>query len=297
MTEMIDRLLDAKRPRAAFNAVHFDWQRVETSRLKRLLNAVATTNEDTDRFRIDAYYIGEVLADLDRRAGVTRDEKAHLEFLFIGALDDDQHGIPNLERQIAESPAVYAQAVALTYKRHGEGEDPPEWRIDDPKKRSTVATATYRLLDRIGLIPGTGDDGKIDADALLKWLNKVRQLCAEYGRADIADECIGKLLSKGPADEAGGWPCRPVCDAMETIGSKHLATGFQIGVYNARGVHSRSEGGAQERELAAKYRAWAHALAFEYPYVSSVIEGVARSYDRDAQWHDDEANVRKRLRH
>jgi alpha-L-fucosidase len=125
----------------------------------------------------------------------------------------------------------------------------------------------------------------------------VRQLCADYGRAEVGDQCIGKLLSKAPADENGRWPCRPVCDALETLGSAEIATGFRIGVYNARGAHWRAEGGSQERELAGKYRAWAQALAFEYPYVSEVVEGVARSYDRDAEWHDSEANVRKRLRH
>lgn len=297
VTELIDRLLDANRPRAAFSAVHFDWERVETSRLKRLLQAVATGGAEADDFRIDAYYIGEALASLHRRAGVSSDEKAHLEFLFIEALDRSEHGIPNLERQIAQDPALFAQAVALTYKRRDEGQDPPEWRIDDPKKRSAVATATHRLLERVKLIPGTGDDGKINGEALLQWLNAARQLCAEYGRAEVGDQCLGKLLSKAPADENRGWPCRPVCDALETIGSAEIATGFRIGVYNARGAQWRAEGGSQERELAAKYRAWAQAVAFEYPYVSDVLEGIARSYDRDAEWHDSEASVRKRLRH
>lgn len=294
--ELIDRLLDANRPRAAFSAVHFDWERVETSRLKRLLQAVATVGAEADDFRIDAYYIGEALASLHRRAGVSPDEKAHLEFLFIEALDRSEHGIPNLERQIAETPALFAQAVALTYKRRGEGQDPPEWQIDDPKKRSAVATATHRLLDRIKLIPGTGNDGKINGEALLKWLNEVRQLCAKYSRVEVGDQRIGQLLSKAPPVEGGRWPCRPVCDALETIASAEIATGFRIGVYNARGAHCRAEGGSQERELAAKYRAWAQALAFEYPYVSDVVEGIARSYDRDAEWHDSEASVRKRLR-
>ena len=42
---------------------------------------------------------------------------AHLEFLYVSALDHTEHGIPNLERQICQSPSLFAQAVALTYKR------------------------------------------------------------------------------------------------------------------------------------------------------------------------------------
>ena len=31
--------------------------------------------------------------------------------------------------------------------------------------------------------------------------------------------------------------------------------------------------------------------------MSSVLEDIARSYDQDAQWHDTESAVRKRLEH
>ena len=84
---------------------------------------------------------------------------------------------------------------------------------------------------------------------------------------------------------------------METVSSEHIARGFCIGVSNARGVHWRGEGGDQERELAAKYRSWAQQLDFEYPYVSSVLERIAASYDHDAKWQDSESNVRRRLGH
>ena len=70
-----------------------------------------------------------------------------------------------------------------------------------------------------------------------------------------------------------------------------------VGVRNARGAHWRGEGGAQERELAAKYRAWAERLHFEYPYVGGVLEEIAASYDREAGWQDTDAKVAKRLRY
>ena len=84
---------------------------------------------------------------------------------------------------------------------------------------------------------------------------------------------------------------------MESIASPEIGRGFSVGVHNSRGAHWRGEGGAQERELAAKYRGWSQKLAFEYPYVASVLEEIAASYDREAEWHDSEAKVSKRLRH
>ena len=136
LTELIDRLLEAGRPRAAFNAVHMSITDVETPQLKQLLHDVATINTvERDQFRIDRYYVSEALDSLDGRAGVTRDEMAQLEFLFIDILEDSEHGIPNLEYMIGESPKLFVQGVALAYKRSDKREDPPEWTIKDPEQR------------------------------------------------------------------------------------------------------------------------------------------------------------------
>jgi hypothetical protein len=84
---------------------------------------------------------------------------------------------------------------------------------------------------------------------------------------------------------------------MESIASLHIERGFHVAVINARGFHSRrmEDGGEQERELAAKYRAWSRRLSFEYPYVSGVLERIADDHERQGTWHDSEAGVRKRL--
>ena len=298
LIELIDRLLEADRPRAAFHAVHMGWPQIETSRLKRLLLTVATSNaEPSGTFQLSAYDISAGLQSLNGRSGVNPEEMAQLEFLFIRALDHSEHGIPNLERQMSESPAIFVQAVALTYKRNDDGEDPPEWQIENPEQRSSVASAAYRLLDQIKRIPGTDRDGTIESDALAAWLKEVRPLCARYGRAKMGDQCIGQLLSKAPAGENGIWPCLPVCEAMEGIASPQIADGFIVGVHNARGAHWRGEGGAQERDLAAKYRGWAQKLRFDFPYVGSVLERIAASYEKEAEWQDSDAKVSKRLRY
>ncbi len=297
VTELIDRLLEAKRPRAAFHAVHMDFKDIETSRLKRLLRDVATVNaEPGSQFKLNRHYISEALNSLHGRTGVTRDEMAQLEFLFIEALDDSKHGIPNLESQIAESPGVFVQVLALAYKRSDEGEDPPGWRIEIPEQWAAVALAAHRLLDQIKKIPGTDENGKIDSTALVAWLAEVRRLCRKYARADIGDHCLGQLLARAPEGENGIWPCEAVCEAMEGIASPEIAEGFYIGVHNSRGITWRGEGGKQERELAAKYRAWAERLHFDYPYVGGVLEEIAESYEREAGWHDSREIITKRLR-
>ena len=298
LNDLVDRLLDAKRPRAAFGAVRLDWPKIETGRLKRLLRAIAT--EDTEPVvHLEAHYISEALDSLDGRTGVTRDEMAQFEFMFLEVLDHGKHGIPNLERNIAENPMSFVQVLALMFRRKDGGEDPPEWRIEDPERGAGLASAAYRLLSRIRHIPGTSADGEIHTETLCAWVVEVRRLCAEYGRAEIGDQYIGQLLSRGPAEKDGVWPHPSICDAMERIASPKIGRGFIIGVRNGRGVTTRAigEGGAQERELAAKYRRWAEQRAFDYPYVSSILEGIASGYDRHATREDDEAKVEKRLRY
>ncbi len=300
LIEIIDRLLGVQRPRAAFHAVHLDWPQVETSQLKRLLIAVATVDaEPADWYRPEAYCLSEALDSLDSRTGVSPDEMVQLEFMFITALEDSEHGIPNLERQIAESPALFVQVLAHAFKRNDDGQDPPEWRIENPKRRDDLAIAAYSLLDQIERIPGTESEGTVNAEKLLDWIEEARRLCAEHGRAEVGDRKIGEFLSKAPAEEEGGWPCLPVCEVMERIASQQIGDGFEIGVLNGRGVYSRGidEGGEQERDLAAKYRGWAQQRAFDYPYVSSVLTRIAADYDREAKRVDTKVEIRKRLEH
>jgi hypothetical protein len=180
INELIDRLLEAQRPRAALHVVHMDWSKIETSRLKRLLLAVATTNaEPAATFRLDRHDISDALESLNGRAEVTPEEMAQLEFLYISALYLSKHGIPNLERQIAQSPSFFVQALALLYERSDEGHDPPEWQINDADRREAVATSVHRLLDQAKRIPGTDPNGQISTEDLRGWVRDVRQFCAQ----------------------------------------------------------------------------------------------------------------------
>lgn len=190
---------------------------------------------------------------------------------------------------------MFAQAVALTFKRADGKEDPPELALT--KEREAVVEATYSLLRNIHRIPGdsTGD-GAIDVGTLKAWIAEARQLCTSYGRAVMGDQMIGQLLSHAPPNSDGLWPCRPVCQAMELVASEEMLKGFWMGVHNNRGAVWRGRGGEQERELAARYEGWAQQLGPEFPFVSRGLEGIADSYRREAQREDLDDAVTRRLR-
>jgi hypothetical protein len=181
------------------------------------------------------------------------------------------------------------------YKRNGRGEDPPEVRT--PKDREDLAQRGYRLLEGIERIPGQKDDGTFDEAKLKKWVSDVREASAELDRADVCDLCLGKLFSSAPTGADGVWPCEAVRDVIEDLQSQSLANGAHTALYNSRGVHWRGEGGAQERELAAKYRAWAESLQFTHPFLSSnLLMGMVRTYEHEAEQQDTQAGLQRRLR-
>ena len=296
LTEIVDRFLDAGRPRAAFAVATFSLKEVETSRLKRLLFDVAAGDaEPAGHYLVQPYDLGKALKSLEGRASVTRDVMAQLEFLYIKALDSGGYGIPNLEAQVVDSPELYARMVTLAYRRRGGGEDPPEWRIEDPVKRQAMAVTAHRVLDGIKRIPGEDENGKIQAKPLTSWITEARQHCRKHDRVEIGDRLVGQLLARAPEGEHSEWPCEAVCQAMEEIASSHICKGFEVGVHNSRGVQWRGEGGLQERELAAKYRDMAERLHFEFPHVGRSLENIAKLYEHAADWWDSEAEKEKRL--
>lgn len=299
LNEMILYLLNSKRPHAAFNAVAFGWSRIRTELLMRLLEDVGTVADDPDgEYLLDRHQISDALETLDGRLGITPDIMANLEFLFLEALGRGTRGIPHLERKIARSPEIFMQILAGFNRDDGQM-DPHEIRINKQEYHKERVFKAIRLFNQINHIPGTGENGKIDTESLRNWVSEARRLCAEFGRAKIGDHYIGSLLSKAPADEDEFWPCKAVCDVMENAASEIIGSSFRVGTINQRGVYSRAigEGGAQERELAKKYRLWAEQRRIEYPYVGRVLESIAVSFDRDAAKEDDRAKVDKRLQY
>ncbi len=297
LTELTDRLLDCDRPRAAFNVLRFAWDGVETSRLRRLLNGIVAGPEPDRSIQFDAYDLCRAIETLNERTGVTRDEMADLEFVFFDVLESDKYRAPNLEGRIAEDPIYFVWLVALVYKRKDGREDPEGWPVSAPNRKAELSRLAYSVLSEVARIPEskTGH-GEINAEGLEAWVSEVRRRSKECGRGEAADMCIGQLLAQNPPENGGSWPDRPICELLEAVATEGIASGFYSGVANSRGAVMRAEGGGQERELAARYRAWAEPLYFEFPFVASqVLERIAKSYDQEAAYWDTEAELGKRL--
>ncbi|PMR77777.1 HigA family addiction module antitoxin [Billgrantia endophytica] len=301
--ESIDRLMKVGRPRAAFSCIHFHPEKVGEELLYRLLSDVAKGgNDKPGQYMLEHYSVEKAFEHLNASSKLTLEEKAALEFSYLEILarpwgSRSGNGIPNLERYIEVHPELFIQAIVWTYKRSDGATDPIEYKVPQDNI-SNLSKRGYRLLEAIERIPGHDDLGELKAERLEKWISTVRQSCMELSRADIADVCIGKVLSSASIGEDGVWPCKVVRDVMENIQSDPMMRGAHSGVYNSRGVTTRmpGEGGSQERNLAAKYRKWGEAILPTHPFVATkLLLELADTYEREAMHHDNDASVRRRL--
>ncbi len=297
MNEGIERLLKAGRPRAAFKYAHLHVKELDPEVLFRILSEMPNgKNDQQGEYLIEPYEVEEALKLLEKSSILTLEQKANLEFIFIDALAEPiGKGTPNLDRYVENHPELFVQAITWLYKRNDGGIDPADFQVP-PERRDDVAKRGYKLLDTIQRVPGHDELGELKIDRLAKWITTVRQACAELSRAEIGDECVGKLLVNAPIGKDGVWPCETVRQVVEDIESEPLMRGMQIGVYNSRGAHWRGEGGNQERELADKYRKWAQALQVSHPFLSSkLLMQLVKWYEQEANREDLEAGIRRRL--
>lgn len=233
----VESLLNAERPRAAFFTARFDWSDLDSARIRRLLQEVATSSkEKPGTYQLERHSISDALKELGGRDDVSEEEMAHLEFLYLEALDHTKHGVPNLQRQLAASPRMYVQTLAYVYPRKDDGDDSEDWHIEDDATRQQAASRAYSLLDKMRLVPGTAKDGSVNENELRAWVQETRRLAKEHSRGDVCDIQIGQLLSAAPADEDGLWPCEPVRNVLEEVSSPKIGEGLYLGVHNSRGV-------------------------------------------------------------
>ena len=126
-----------------------------------------------------------------------------------------------LLRALSEQPRSSSRCLAQVFKPSEEsGVVDPE--PEDPEQARAVATQAYGLLDLWGRIPGTRDDGTIDGEVLESVDQGGPRPAKVAGRADIADDRIGNMLSASPKGLDGNWPAEPVREVIDLFRSKPM---------------------------------------------------------------------------
>lgn len=297
-------LTAAGRPRAAldlFRQISYrDKEAVPLDVLAATLEA-ALRSDDEPFGSVSAQDIGRHLDRLDE-AEFDADRLAMLEwnYLPLFRFENRQSGV--LHRALADEPDFFVQMLSVAYRARSE--EP----ADLTEAEQISARNAHTLLESWRTVPGTQPDGSLDADALASWVREAQALLATADRREVGERHIGRVLRYGPkpatptetpdsAQDAPKreerWPVEAVCDVIEEAASDEMESGFELEVYNSRGVTSRglTDGGSQERALAGRYRRYAAAQGILYPRTSAMLRRLAESYERDAERQDRDADL------
>ena len=290
MNEVVNRLLEAGRAVSAFEVAQFQWDRLETRQLIRLLHAVARA--DWDAFEDKSLLhgaISEAFGALDKRTDATMDEKVQLEVSYFGMLEWSRQGIPNIELAAINSPAFFADLIILAHGRTANAGAP----VTDT--REVQRSVARRVLRRVRRVPGANAQGSIEADLLKAWVEDVRSLSSVNELLDQCDLEIGQLLSMAPVGKDGLWPLPAVCKTLENIGSDAVADGFITGLFNQQGEYSLEDEGAQHIETAQRYRVNADRIVYDCPYVAGLLREFAALCEGRAEYDRSEMELLRRL--
>lgn len=237
------------------------------------------------------YEIQRLFERLQSDPNVDIQRLAALEWSYLSLLNGHSASAKTLHRRLRTEPGFFADLLRLIFRSDKAPEEPTETPTEEQKARAQNA---YRLLMEWKSVPGLQEDNTVDEQALLAWVTEARRLCEASGRLTVCDLRIGEVLAHAPAETDGTWPCVPIRDVIDEVDSERLTRGFEIGIFNRRGVFSKSPiaGGKQERELAQRYASYAEACAIEWPTTATALRRVAHQYEQDARREDEEAKER-----
>lgn len=235
---------------------------------------------------VSAYDITRLLSYLKDR-GIDEARIALLEWRYLPLLQHDGK-MPALQRLLSRDPRTFVQMIEMVFRPASARN---EENVEQSSGDATLATNAYRLLREWKVVPGTNDDGVVEAEDLRAWLDEARLLLEEADRLEIGELQIGEVLAHSPEDADGTFPSLPVREILEAAPDERLARGFSIGVFNKRGVTSRgmTEGGQQEYDLADQYAAWAEAVQASHPRTAAALRDIADSYREEGRRNDEEA--------
>ena len=289
----VTKLIEARRGLTALQFVHLDLKSIESEQLYEILQALPRSDEaERGASSIDRHSVEEAFKILNSRGTIGRERMASLEFLYLEVFRFDRGHIPNLEAEVNDNPSLFCEAIRMAYRGKDDRRD-----VELTEEQKAAARNAHTFIDALSSVPGVDEHGVIQVEKLKEWIIEARRISEPTGHRAMLDYQIGEILAHAPLAEDGSWPCEPVREAVNDLYSVEMERGITIGRYNARGATWRGEGGAQERELADQYEGWAKACEFEHPRMARILREMVRKYIAEAEWQDNEAMIRRRMRY
>lgn len=293
----IVKLLEFNRPYAALNLVglyHDDTtQFLPSTLLVNILEKAASVNPNTERplpdTNLNNYYIEEIFKILEKADNIEDNKLAFLEWIYLPLLVHSQRQPKLLYQELSKDPLFFVQILKFVYK----SEDDRDELVEIDQATLNRAKLGYELLKSWHQVPGLKEDGTVDLEQLKNWVLQARAASQESGIGKIADLQTGHVLAYAPKSSDGIWPDIAVREIIEEVASKQMERAIATGVFNKRGVWTKSigEGGIQERQLAETYQNYANAVTDTHPRTAAMLRSIAEGYISDAHKEDIRAEL------
>jgi len=256
-----------------------------------LEGTIAQLAEGGTASQMFAHHVAELVDVLENAQAIDRTRLARIEWTFLPLLGRHDRKPRLLHRELAGNAVFFIEVLSLLYRAEDE-----ERRELTPEEYGRWQVA-HELLESWHSVPGCESDGPVDPIGLARWVGEARSLAAAAGRSAAADQHIGKVLSHVPAGPGGEWPHPAVCEIIEQLGSPDAEQGFQVAVFNSRGVvwKDPAGGGNDERASAERYERLAAAISTRSPRTAAMLRRMSASHRRDAAREDANAELREDL--
>lgn len=234
-----------------------------------------------------SYHASSLFSRLENTSGIDLIRLAQLEWQYLPVISRHKESDTFLHHELTRNPQLFAEILTLVYK----AKDEERHELSDTDEER--AFRAHRLLSSWKSIPGSTTEG-VDENVLFEWIAKARHINETNKRVEIGDQEIGTMLSNSPPDNNGNWPHPSVCQVIEKLANENIEIGFEIGLFNNRGVISKGplEGGEKENEIAEFYSKNAQFYRDKYPRTSATLRKISDQYREYAKQEDRELDKR-----
>ena len=286
-------LFKAQRYDEALYSAQFYLEKVNPMILYEILLGIGGNSQNNQRSLVhENYVLSKAIRIIQDSIDLSIEQKALLEYNFLENLEKTGHY--NLVYYVLENPDFWVNRIILAWKKEGKTENSLELGLPQKELKVEISRASHFLFN-LNFFTKDINAEFITSKAIKHWITRVQNSSKLDTQLSIANNLIGRLLSKCPTGKDGIWPCELVRDVLEKITSEEMENSFFCCAMSSSGCVWRSSdcGGEQERELAKKYSLWSKELSFSHMKVSKILSKIATSYEAEGEFMDKE----KRLRH
>lgn len=166
-------------------------------------------------------------------------------------------------------PRLYADLISFVFKS------------DEGKSRNTeIGEKLFGLYLDTKFCPAE-KNGTVNYDELYTWIYDFKRILSNQKQNKLFKTLIGMLFAFSPPGQDGNMPCEAVRQIIETEFDKELMVSYIVAEKNKRGVFCPNAG-AEEHEIALKYKKNADNIKGNYPNTASIYKELYNEYERDS---------------